>query len=106
MDGYFIHDGNIQQGPFTVDQLKEKSIRRDTPVWKKGLTDWTRAGDIIELKSLFENTPPAFQIPSRTTTSHKKTLTEKTGTKLGKFLGWTGLFPPNSPKGGASEDPK
>ena len=89
MDGYFIHDGNERQGPFTVDELKQKSIRRDTPVWKKGLTDWTRAGDIAELKSLFENIPPPFH-PSHT--SSKKTLTEKTGTKLGKFLGWTGLF--------------
>ena len=92
MDGYFIHDGNQQEGPFTVDELKEKSIRRDTPVWKKGLTDWTRAGDIPELKSLFENTPPPFQKPNPAHASNKKTLTEKTGNKLGKFLGWTGLF--------------
>jgi hypothetical protein len=92
MDGYFFHDGNEQRGPFTVEELKEKSIRRDTPIWKKGLTDWTRAGDIAELKSLFENTPPPFQKPGSSNTSKQKTLTEKTGQKLGKFLGWTGLF--------------
>ena len=92
MDGYFIHDGNERQGPFTVEELKEKSLRRDTPVWKKGLTDWTRAGDIVELKPLFENIPPPFHKTNPANNSNKKTLTEKTGNKLGKFLGWTGLF--------------
>ena len=92
MDSYFFHDGNLQHGPFTVEELKEKSISRDTPIWKKGLQDWTRASALPELSELFENTPPAFQKQVPADTSNKKTLTEKTGKKLGKFLGWTGLF--------------
>ena len=90
MNTYFFHDGNKQYGPFTLEELKEKSIKRETPVWNKDMKDWTRAGDIPELNSIFENTPPAFrkQVPS----PKKDSLTEKTGQKLGKFLGWTGLF--------------
>jgi len=91
MDGYFFHDGNEQRGPFTLEELKEKPIKRETPVWKKGLRDWARASDLPELNSIFENTPPAFQ-KQESTGSKKDTLTEKTGQKLGKFLGWTGLF--------------
>jgi hypothetical protein len=92
MDGYFFHDGNEQYGPFTLEELKEKSIKRETPVWKKGLRDWARASDLPELNSIFENTPPAFRKQDSSTASKKHTLTEKTGQKLGKFLGWTGLF--------------
>jgi hypothetical protein len=95
MNGYFFHDGNEQQGPFTIEELKEKSIKRETPVWKKDLKDWARAGNLPELSHLFENTPPPFQkqpSTSSTAASQKQTLTEKTGLKLGKLLGWTGLF--------------
>ena len=95
MNGYFFHDGNEQQGPFSVEELKLKSIRRETPVWKKDLKEWTRAGDLPELSELFENAPPPFrkQVSSSSSpTSSKDSLTEKTGLKLGKLLGWTGLF--------------
>ena len=92
MDSYFFHDGEEQRGPFTLEELKEKQIKRETPVWKKGLKDWTRANDLPELSQLFENTPPAFRKQGSSSTSTKETLTEKTGHKLGKLLGWTGLF--------------
>jgi len=92
MDSYFFHDGNVQHGPFTLEELKEKSIKRETPVWNKDLKDWTRAGDLPELNSIFENTPPSFRKQALSTASKKDSLTEKTGQKLGKFLGWTGLF--------------
>src|SRR6478672_2616615 len=106
MDDYFYHDGNEQFGPFTLEEMKEKTLKRETPVWKKGLADWTRAKDLPELNSLFENIPPAFQKQVSSTPSKKGTLTEKTGQKLGKFLGWTGLFTPRPPEGGVREDPK
>lgn len=100
MNGYFFHDGNEQHGPFTIEELKEKSIKRETPVWKKDLKDWTRAGDLPELSQLFENAPPPFRkqpVSSPSPTSQKQTLTEKTGLKLGKLLGWTGLFKEDPP---------
>jgi len=92
MDSYFFHDGNEQYGPFTLEELKEKSIKRETRVWKSGLRDWTRASELPELSSLFENTPPPIRKQVSPTPSKKDSLTEKTGQKLGKFLGWTGWF--------------
>jgi len=106
MEDYYFHDGNEQCGPFTLEELKEQSIKRDTRVWNKDMKDWTRAGDLPELHSIFENTPPAFRKQVSSTASKKDSLTEKTGQKIGKFLGWTGLFTPQPPKGGAVEDPK
>ena len=92
MNVYFFHDGNEQQGPFSVEELKEKSIKRETRVWMKDLKDWTKAGDLPELSQLFENTPPPFPKQTSSPPSQKETLTEKGGLKLGKLLGWTGLF--------------
>ncbi|GAB6008253.1 DUF4339 domain-containing protein [Dysgonomonas reticulitermitis] len=57
MNFYIIVNGQ-QQGPFSLDELKEKGIQKDTLVWSEGMSDWQQAGDVIELKSLFGVTPP------------------------------------------------
>ncbi|GAB6008254.1 DUF4339 domain-containing protein [Dysgonomonas reticulitermitis] len=54
---YVIINGQ-QQGPFSLDELKEKGIQKDTLVWSEGMSDWQPAGDASELKSLFGVMPP------------------------------------------------
>lgn len=58
MKTYFYADGTIQKGPFTLEELKEKGITRETLVWFHGLADWKPAGTIPELSELFDVTPP------------------------------------------------
>ncbi len=53
MTYYFIKEGDNETGPFTVQQLKFKLIKRDTPVWHAGIKEWTNAGQVYELKELF-----------------------------------------------------
>lgn len=53
MTYYFIKDGDNELGPFTIKQLKSKSIKKDTPVWFAGLAEWTMAGKVHEIKELF-----------------------------------------------------
>ncbi len=53
MTYYFLKDGKNELGPLTIEQLKCKSIQRDTPVWFAGLEEWTIAGKVYELKELF-----------------------------------------------------
>ena len=61
MNVFFLHDGIQQQGPFNIDELKTKSISKDTPIWYEELPDWTTAENVDELKVLFESTnPPPF----------------------------------------------
>lgn len=60
MTYYFIKDGDIEYGPFTIKQLKTKSIQKSTPVWFAGLEEWTAANLVYELKELF-----VIKIPSR-----------------------------------------
>lgn len=61
MKKYYIHNGKEQQGPFDIEDLKTKSITKDTSIWYDGLLDWTTADKIEELKDLLRSqTPPPF----------------------------------------------
>lgn len=54
-DGIFIIDHNGQQaGPFSFDQLVQKGISPETLVWKQGMTDWTPAWKVEDLKAVLE----------------------------------------------------
>ncbi|MBS1511461.1 MAG: DUF4339 domain-containing protein [Bacteroidetes bacterium] len=81
MKKYFLHDGSEQQGPFDIEDLKTKNITRDTSIWYEGLSDWTTADNVDELKILFnKTTPPPFVAkptvpPSIQQTSSQQTIT-------------------------------
>lgn len=59
---YFAALNGQQAGPFPVDQLKQKTqsgeITRETLVWCEGMANWTKAGDVAELRPLFASMPP------------------------------------------------
>ena len=59
MTYYFIKDGENELGPFTVSQLKSKSIKKNTPVWFAGLQEWIHAGQVYELNELFTEKLPS-----------------------------------------------
>jgi hypothetical protein len=62
MKKYFLHNGTEQQGPFDTLDLKAKAIKQETPIWYEGLSEWTTAGKVDELKELFsQSTPPPFE---------------------------------------------
>ena len=61
---YFVAvDGNAT-GPFDLNALKQMitagSLVADTLVWKKGMTEWQKAGIVEEVKALFGEVPPAL----------------------------------------------
>ncbi len=60
MKTYFIHSEGQQLGPFSVEELKQRKISRDTPVWCEGMDGWELAITVEELKTLFISTPPPF----------------------------------------------
>lgn len=60
---YYYASNGQQAGPVNFDQLStlfaNRTINRDTLVWKQGLDNWTALKDIDELKAfLGSNTPP------------------------------------------------
>lgn len=64
MKQYYYASGDQQLGPFTIEELKSKNLNKDVYVWYEGLSDWTRAGDLPELSSLFEVTYDTPQQPT------------------------------------------
>ena len=58
MKKYFYSDGANNFGPFTIEELKEKGITRETNVWFHELGEWKKAGTVKELNELFAFIPP------------------------------------------------
>lgn len=60
---YFYASNGAQQGPVSFEQLQalfaNRTINRESLVWKQGMTAWTALQEVEELKSfLGGNTPP------------------------------------------------
>ena len=50
---FFMADGNVQKGPFPIDQLISQGLKRDTLVWREGMGQWQKAETVPELAVLF-----------------------------------------------------
>jgi hypothetical protein len=58
MKKYFYTDGANSFGPFTLEELREKNITRETKVWFQELGEWKSAGSVSELNEIFKLAPP------------------------------------------------
>lgn len=62
---YWIVINNEQRGPFTTDQLRIfPEFGPSTPIWRRGLADWTTAGQLPEAAEIFGHRPVAGPAPS------------------------------------------
>ena len=93
MTQYYFHDGQQEQGPFDIEQLKSQTLKKDTPIWYEGLESWTTVGEVEELKQLFASkptpppliktvpevkaTPPKLEQPSYGATNYQDTFPTK-----------------------------
>jgi membrane protease subunit (stomatin/prohibitin family) len=64
---YYLAANNQQSGPFDMAVLQEMArtgkLTRETLVWKQGMAQWTAAGGVGELTSLFAVVPPPLPKP-------------------------------------------
>lgn len=98
MGRYFIHNGTDEDGPFDKNELRARTIKPDTPVWCEGMTDWTAAGAVDDLKDLFVAPPPfkgsgesaSTQAPSADT--ERAARNAKADKKIGRYLQLIGLI--------------
>ncbi len=60
--GFHIAVNGQQSGPFDLQALQGQAgtgqLKRDTLVWKTGMAQWLKAGDVPELSALFADVPP------------------------------------------------
>jgi hypothetical protein len=95
MKEYFLHDGQNQIGPFSIEELRDKHIKEDSFVWKQGMNDWVKAGSVTELSDLFSSIPPPFSQQASMTAPVK--LFPKTKASVASRLGrWVGRNPVKS----------
>lgn len=101
MKKFYFHDGVNQQGPFALEELRSKTIKKETPVWYEGLSDWTTAGNVDELKDIVIAVPPVFQSkvatysPAQESISQQRKPTEKPksdGSFGRRLLLWGGVI--------------
>lgn len=50
MRKYFFKDGNVEKGPFSLDQLKLENINTNSQIWFEELGEWVTAGEVEELE--------------------------------------------------------
>jgi hypothetical protein len=55
---YYVVTNEIQEGPYSLKELREKRIYEDQLVWRSGLENWLPAKDVPELKSVIVHHPP------------------------------------------------
>lgn len=55
---YYILRNNVKEGPYTLEDLKNKGIGPRTMVWAVGFTNWMEAKDVNELVPLLQELPP------------------------------------------------
>ena len=65
MREYFYSDGLTKHGPFSLDELKEKQLSRNTMVWKHPMEKWIPAEELPELQEYFSTQPPEFRSSGR-----------------------------------------
>lgn len=58
MSTYYLHDGSNQKGPFTLEELIQQGIDKNSNVWKEGSPDWVKAEHLEELSDHFRKIPP------------------------------------------------
>jgi membrane protease subunit (stomatin/prohibitin family) len=60
--GYFLGVNGQQVGPVTIAEMPGRiasgELTPDTLVWREGMAEWTRAGDVPEVNATFPAAPP------------------------------------------------
>ncbi|BCS98577.1 hypothetical protein DSLASN_42090 [Desulfoluna limicola] len=59
---YYLGIGGEQKGPFSPkiieEMIRDKTVTRETLVWRKGMDGWEKAANVAELKALLDEGPP------------------------------------------------
>lgn len=72
---YYIIENDEQSEPLSLNELKQKKITEDTYVWRSGLTGWTKASELVELKNILIYSPPPFN-PNKNTKNESRIVNE------------------------------
>ncbi len=66
MEKYYIVIDNKQEGPFTIEELRNKNISQTTLVWSENMENWEEAKNVTELNQTIKKSPPPIPIKENT----------------------------------------
>jgi len=97
---YYLNANNEQAGPISPEDFKTYGITRDTMVWKLGMANWTKAGEVFELSQYFKaaTPPPPPPPPPGGNSSSGSSYGSSRSSSSGSSYGTSG-----SPYGGGSQ---
>ena len=75
MKTYYYEKNGEQIGPFTLDEIKTKRLKKSTLVWKEGLSDWVVSSKLPELKDVLLPEPPP--LPKKDIKANRKNPEEQ-----------------------------
>ncbi|MFV0365762.1 MAG: CD225/dispanin family protein [Mangrovibacterium sp.] len=93
---YFYTKGGENFGPFSVEQLREEGIAPDTRVWYAGLSDWTPANELEELKVLFQQEASGANSANFSTPPPPPPFESRNANQQASTGGYTPSYPPKS----------
>lgn len=64
MQYFFLDENGKQQGPVEKTQLISNGVKGSTLVWSAGMSGWTKAIEVNELKMLFAAAPAPAPVPT------------------------------------------
>lgn len=85
MKYYYYIENKKKFGPYSIEDLKVKQLKKSTLVWTEGTSDWATADSFVELQDILISEPPP--IPK------KNNLSKMTFVLIGiLIIGSIGLF--------------
>lgn len=58
MSKFYIVINDMQQGPFSLEELREKNLVKTTLIWTEEIDNWVEAINVEELQELIKKIPP------------------------------------------------
>ncbi len=58
MKKYYIIVDETQAGPYSIEELKEKVITKESLIWAEGMENWVKAESLEAFREIVKNSPP------------------------------------------------
>lgn len=88
----WVYLNGIQQGPYSIEQIRLLPIDADTPVWYEGLPQWTPAGHAPATSAIFAPTNPMPAPDTTSSQASQQTIVIQAPSRPSTYLVWNILF--------------
>ncbi|MCF6183264.1 MAG: DUF4339 domain-containing protein [Bacteroidales bacterium] len=68
---YYYAENDQQYGPFTLEEIKSKRLKKSVLIWTEGMNNWEQANALEELKGFLISEPPPLPISNNKVIENK-----------------------------------